>query len=44
MLYHTLKKLIAKIGLTEELIYKIDVFYALGKLTEEEYRDLLGEE
>ena len=42
MLYNTLKKLKARGGLTAELMHKIDVFFALGKLTEEEYHDLLN--
>ena len=42
MLYNTLKKLKARGGLTADLTYKIDIFFALGKLTEAEYNDLLG--
>lgn len=42
MLYNVLSKLIAKTGLTSELQKRIDVLYALGKLTEEEYRNLIG--
>ncbi len=41
-LYEILKKQIAKEGLTEELKQKIDVFYLAGRLTEEEYKDLMG--
>ena len=41
MLYNTLKKLKARGGLTADLIHKVDVFFALGKLTEAEYNDLL---
>lgn len=41
MLYNTLKKLKARCGLTADLIHKVDVFFALGKLTEPEYNDLL---
>ena len=41
-LYSTLKKLKARSGLTADLIHKVDVFFALGKLTEEEYHDLLN--
>ena len=41
MLYSTLKKLKARGGLTADLIHKVDVFFALGKLTEAEYNDLL---
>lgn len=42
MLYSTLKKLKARGGLTADLIHKVDVFFALGKLTEAEYNDLLN--
>lgn len=42
MLYNTLKKLKARGGLTSELMHKVDVFFALGKLTQEEYQDLLN--
>lgn len=41
MLYRTLKRLI-EIGQTDGLGEKLDVFYALGKLTENEYRELIG--
>lgn len=41
MLYTTLLKLKTRKGLTEELKTKIDVFYALGRLTEKEYCDLM---
>ena len=42
MLYNTLKTLKrVKGGLTADLIHKVDVFFALGKLTEAEYNDLL---
>ena len=41
MLYNTLKKLKARGGMTADLIHKVDVFFALGKLTEAEYNDLL---
>lgn len=40
MLYNTLNKLKTR-GLTADLIGKIDIFFALGKLTEAEYNDLL---
>lgn len=40
MLYRTLKRMIER-GQTEELEGKIDVFYAAGKLTEDEYNSLL---
>lgn len=42
MLYKTLKKQIEKHGLTEELKEKIDLFYLANRLTEEEYKDLMG--
>lgn len=42
MLYKTLKKQIEKYGLTEELKEKIDLFYLANRLTEEEYKDLMG--
>lgn len=41
MLYTTLLKLKTRKGLTEEMKIKIDVFYALGRLTEQEYCDLM---
>ena len=41
MLYNTLKRLKARGGLTADLTYKIDIFFALGKLSESEYNDLL---
>ena len=41
MLYSTLKKLKARGGMTADLARKVDVFFALGKLTEAEYKDLL---
>lgn len=40
MLYRTLKRLIA-LGKTEGLEERIDVFFAAGKLTEEEYNELI---
>lgn len=42
MLYKTLKRQIAKYGLTEELKEKIDMFYLAGRLTEAEYKELMG--
>lgn len=39
MLYRTIRVLIAK-GKTEGLAEKVDVFYAVGKLTESEYSEL----
>ena len=41
MLYRTLKQLILR-GQTAGLEEKIDLFYALGKLTESEYNELLA--
>ena len=41
MLYRTLLKLIER-NLTEGLSEKIDIFFAAGKLTEEEYQNLAG--
>lgn len=42
MLYKTLVKLVTKSGLTDELREKIDMLYALGRLTDEEYHSLVG--
>ena len=42
MLFNTLKKLVKSQGLTEELREKIDTLYALGRITEEQYRELIG--
>ena len=39
MLYRTLKRLIER-GQTDGLEEKIDLFYAMDKLTETEYREL----
>ena len=41
MLFKVLKRMIEK-GNTEELSEKIDIFYAAGKLNEEEYNELMG--
>lgn len=41
MLYRILLKLIEK-DQTEGLEDKIDIFYAVGKLTENEYNDLIS--
>ena len=43
MLYMVLKRMVAK-GMTEELRDKIDTLYALGRLTDAQYRALTGEE
>ncbi len=40
MLYRTLKRLI-NLGKTEGLEERIDVFFAVGRLTEDEYNELL---
>lgn len=40
MLYRVLKRMVAK-GLTEELRDKIDTLYALGRLTDAQYRTLI---
>lgn len=40
MLYRTLKRMIER-GQTDGLEEKIDIFFAAGKLTEEEYNDLI---
>ena len=40
MLYKVLKRMVAK-GLTEELRDKIDTLYALGRLTDAQYRALI---
>lgn len=40
MLFKSLKRLTRK-GMTEELREKIDTLYALGRLTEAEYRELV---
>lgn len=41
MLFTTLRKLKIRKGLTEDLKTKIDVFYALNRLTEKEYSELM---
>ena len=41
MLYKTLLKLKEKNGLTDDLKTKIDVFYAVGRITEEQYNELM---
>ena len=42
MLYKTLKKLKERNGLTDDLKNKIDVFFAVGRITEEQYNELMG--
>ena len=40
MLYRVLKRLI-ELGKTEELEERIDVFFAAGKITEDQYNELI---
>ena len=40
MLYRTLLKLKKRNGLTDDLKNKIDVFFAVGRITEEQYNEL----
>ena len=42
MLYQVIKSLIALKGMDNELREKIDLFYALGRLTTEQYNELVG--
>lgn len=42
MLYKTLLKLKERNGLTDDLKNKIDVFFAVGRITEEQYNELMG--
>ena len=42
MLYKTLLKLKEKTGLTPDLLNKIDVLYACGRLTDDEYNTLIA--
>lgn len=41
MLFKTLKKLKERNGLTDDLKNKIDVFFAIGRITEEQYNNLM---
>lgn len=41
MLYKTLLKLKERNGLTDDLKNKIDVFFAVGRITEEQYNELM---
>ena len=41
MLYKTLKKLKERNGLTEDLKNKIDIFFAMGRITEDQYNNLM---
>ncbi|MGO5338126.1 hypothetical protein ACTQZS_15220 [Bilifractor sp. LCP19S3_H10] len=42
MLFRTLKRLVERNGLTDDLREKIDTLFALGRLTEDQYRELVG--
>lgn len=42
MLYKVLLKLKERNGLTDDLTNKIDVFFATGRITEEQYNELMG--
>lgn len=41
MLYRTLLKLKERNGLTDDLKTKIDIFFATGRITEDQYNDLM---
>ena len=41
MLYRTLLKLKERNGLTDDLKNKIDIFFATGRITEEQYNGLM---
>lgn len=41
MLYKTLLKLKEKNGLTDDLKNKIDVFFVVGRITEDQYNNLM---
>ena len=41
MLYKTLLKLKERNGLADDLKNKIDVFFACGRITEEQYNELM---
>lgn len=41
MLYRTLLKLKERSGLTDDLKNKIDIFFATGRITEEQYNELM---
>ena len=42
MLYRTLLKLKERNGLTDDLKNKIDIFFATGRITEEQYNELMN--
>ena len=41
MLYRTLKRMIER-GNTEGMVEKLDIFYAVDKLTREQYEELIA--
>ena len=41
MLFRTLLKLKERNGLTDDLKNKIDIFFATGRITEEQYSELM---
>ena len=41
MLYRTLLKLKERNGLTDDLKNKIDIFFATGRIVEEQYNELM---
>lgn len=41
MLYRTLLKLKERNGFTDDLKNKIDIFFATGRITEEQYNELM---
>ena len=41
MSYKTLKKLKERNGLTDDLKTKIDIFFATGRITEDQYNELM---
>lgn len=43
MLYTVLQRMVSR-GMTEELLDKIDTLYALGRLTDAQYRALTGKD
>lgn len=42
MLYKALLKLKERNGLTDNLKNKIDIFFAVGRITEEQYNELMN--
>lgn len=43
MLYRALLKLKERNGLTDNLKNKIDIFFAVGRITEEQYNELMDD-